>query len=150
MAPFSTVHLAAGSCKTGCTWANYRLVQHKPADIRSVCTAVFPAKAGLTTGICQRDMLENQHPVRACSPWLQALINVFWRYGVPVRTQRHSRWNHSINIVHVSTAICQFSFCSTPGLNEKKVYVCTRLKSFKKFKQWTMFLYRSEYFIIWL
>lgn len=47
--------------QAGYTQTEYRLVQQKPEDIWSLCTAVFPSEAGLTTGFCQRDMLENQH-----------------------------------------------------------------------------------------
>lgn len=48
------------------TQAEYQPVQLKPADIRAMCTACL-TEAGLMTSFYQTAILENQHPISACT-----------------------------------------------------------------------------------
>lgn len=45
------------------TWAKYRLVQQKPADIRSMCAAACPTEAGRMSGFCRSGMTKKHLPI---------------------------------------------------------------------------------------
>lgn len=108
------------------TWAQYQLVQQKPACIWSVCTAVFLMEAGLMISFCQRDMHAGKP---AYDLHLQQIAisadQCVLAGGLPhVRIQRHSGGDHCTNIICVSMAICHGFFHWAHWVEQKKNFTC--------------------------